>query len=191
MLKIIFLFFPLLVFSQTKIIFTYVDYEHDEVRAAICNEDGSSRYDLGFNKTYLPVWFQDNILFNSDTFIWKCDTTGENLTKMNEGYRVSVSNDKKKYAFYNLQGIAVANDSGKIIKQMMVDAWEEVGITWSKEDSMISYYNLEKEKCNLFNLNNDSIIIFGDSIYHPLWNKNHNKILYNKKNSENKYNILV
>ncbi|MEO8398422.1 MAG: hypothetical protein ABI550_01265 [Ignavibacteriaceae bacterium] len=189
--KLVLILLPFLSFPQTKIIYTAVDYSLNEVRAAICDSSGSNKYDLGFSKTYLPVWFGDNILFNSDTYIWKCDTVGGNLTKMMEGFRVSVSHDETMFAFYNLKGIGIADTSGKIIKQYLVEPWRDVTITWSKNDDQISYYNLEKETCYLFNLENDSLINFGEEIFNPLWHKSNSYILYNQKNKDGLFDVIL
>jgi hypothetical protein len=178
-------------YAQIKIIFTSIDYNTEDVRAVICDFDGSNRIDLGFNKTYLPVWFNDKILFNSDTYMWECDTAGNNLKQLPEGFRISVSNDKTKFAFYNSKGIAISDSSGKIIKQILVDAWEDITITWSKDDEMISFYNPELDICYLFKLSNDSLMVFGDSIYHPLWNKKNDKILYNKITDEGFFDVML
>ena len=191
MLKLLLILVPFTIFSQTKIVFTSVDASNDEVRAQVFNENGNNRIDLGFSKTYLPVWFGDKILYNSDTYIWECDTTGENLKQREDGFRISVSHDQTKYAFYNNDGIGIADTSGKIINQVMVEAWPNVTITWSLDDSKISYYDIEKEKCFLFDLKNDSLITFGEWIYHPLWHKNQNKILYNKAAGEEEFDVVI
>jgi hypothetical protein len=188
---LIFLFTAVLSFPQSKIIFTSVDYRNDDVRAAICESDGSQKTDLGFNRTYLPAWFGDNVLFNSDTYIWQCDTSGENLTQLMHGYRVSVSHDHTKFAFYNKGGIGIADTSGKIIQQVLVDPWEEVTITWSRDDSKVSYYDLKKEMCFFFNLAEEGVEEFGKFIYHPLSHKAHNKILFNRRGSDDLYDILI
>jgi hypothetical protein len=177
--------------SQTKIIFTAIDYTNDEVRATICDGDGSNRNELGFNKTYLPAWFNDKVLLNSDTFIWQCDTSGANLTKLFPGYRVSISNNKRMFAFYNQNGIGVSDDKGRIIKQIMVNAFEDVAITWSKKDDRVSYFDPDKKICYLFNLINDSLEIFGDSIYHPMWNPQNHYVLYNRASADDKFDIYL
>ncbi len=178
-------------FAQTRIIYTAVDYINNEVRAAVCNDDGNNKFDLGFNRTYLPVWFGDNILFNSDTYIWQCDTTGENLKQLMPGYRVAVSHDQKKYAFYSSSGISIADTSHKVIKEILIDPWEDVSITWSKDDTKISYFNLSTNKLYLFDLVRDSVSIIGDYIYHPLWNPSDGRILYNQKNENNLFDVYV
>jgi len=183
--------FILQVYSQTKIVFTSIDYSIDEIRATICDADGNNHFELGFNKTYLPVWFNDNVLLNSDTFIWQCDTSGTNLKKLFPGYRVTVSNNMKMFAFYDQNGIGISNDNGKIIKQLMVNAYEDVAITWSKKDDKVSYFDPEKKICYLFNLANDSLEIFGDSIYHPMWNSENNYVLFNRASADDKFDIYV
>lgn len=178
-------------FAQTRIIYTAVDYINNEVRAAVCNEDGKNKYDLGINRTYLPVWFGDNILFNSDTYIWQCDSTGENLKQLMPGYRVSVSHNQKKYAFYSSSGISIADTSHKVIKEILIDPWEDVAITWSKDDTKISYFNLATNKLYLFDLFKDSVSTIGDHVYHPLWNPSDRRILYNQKNEDNLFGVYV
>ncbi|MBZ0200357.1 MAG: hypothetical protein K8H86_10850, partial [Ignavibacteriaceae bacterium] len=178
-------------FAQTKIIYTAVDYVNNEVRAAICDADGSNKYDLGFNRTYLPVWFGDNILFNSDTYIWQCDSTGENLKQLSPGYRVSVSHNQKKYAFYSSPGISIADTSHKVIKEILIDPWEDVSITWSKDDSKISYFNNSTKKLFLFDLATDSVMTFGDFAFHPLWNPTDNSILFNQKNEKELFDVFT
>ena len=178
-------------YSQSKIIFTAIDYNHDEVRAAICESDGSNRNELGFNKTYLPVWLNDKILLNSDTFIWQCDTSGENLIKLFLGYRASVSNNKKKFAFYDRDGIGISDDQGKVVKQIMVNAFQDAAISWSKNDDKISYFDPDKKICYIFNLTNDSLEIFGDSIFHPLWNRKNNIVLYNSALANGKFAVVL
>ncbi len=178
-------------FSQTKILFTAIDYSTGEVRATICDEFGNNRHDLAFNKTYLPVWFGEKILLNSDNFIWQCDTSGENLTQISLGYRASVSNNLKMAAFYTEHGINVADEKGKIIKQIFVNTLNDAAITWYRNDDKISYFDPEKRKCFLFNLANDSIEVFGDSIFHPLWNPKIELVLFNKAVSDERYNVVV
>lgn len=179
------------VYPQTKILFTAIDYSTGEVRATICDESGNNRHDLAFNKTYLPVWFGEKILLNSDNFIWQCDTTGENLTQLFLGYRASVSNNIKMTAFYTETGINIADEKGKIIKQIFVNTLNDAAITWSRNDDKISYFDPEKHKCFLFNLSNDSIEVFGDSIFHPLWNPKAELVLFNKAVSDGRYDIVV
>jgi hypothetical protein len=191
MLKFLLLFFPIIIQPQTKIVYTAVDYSLGEVRAAICDDDGGNKYDLGFSKTYLPVWFGDDIVYNSDTFIWQCDTTGENLKQIIDGYRITVSNDQTKYAFYDYNGISIADKSGKLIKEIHVDAWQDVTITWSLNDEHVSFYNNEKDECFLFHLENDSLISFGKGIYHPLWNKSDGSILYNARTLDELYDVVI
>jgi hypothetical protein len=191
MLKFLLLFFPIFILPQTKIVYTAVDYSLGEVRAAICDDNGGNKYDLGFSKTYLPVWFGENIVYNSDTFIWQCDTTGENLKQVIDGYRIAVSHDQKKYAFYDFNGIGVVDNSGKLIKQIFVDAWQDVTITWSSNDEHLSFYNNEKDECFLFHLEKDSLISFGKGIYHPLWNKTNGNILYNERTIDDLYDVVI
>lgn len=179
------------ILPQTKIIFTAIDYPNDEVRAVICDGDGSNRIELGFNKTYLPVWFNDKILLNSDTFIWQCDTSGENLQKLFPGYRAVVSHNKKTFAFYDRDGIGVADASCKVIKQIAVNTFEDAAITWAKNDDKVSYFDPEKEICYLFNLENDSLEMFGDSIYHPLWNQSNELVLYNRALPNGEFSVFV
>lgn len=177
--------------SQTKIIFTSIDYPNDEVCATICEIDGSNRNELGFNKTYLPAWFNDKVLLNSDNFIWQCDTSGENLIKLFPGYRVSVSNNKKMFAFYDKDGIGISDEKGKIIKQFAVNTFKDAAITWSKKDDKVSFFNPEKEIGYLFNLTNDSLEKFGDSVYHPLWNPKNDLILFNRAASDGKFDVIM
>lgn len=178
-------------YSQTKIVFTAIDYSINEVRASICDSDGNNRNELGFNKTYLPVWFNDKILLNSDSFIWQCDTSGENLQKLFPGYRASVSNSKKMFAFYDRDGIAIADEKGKVIKQISVNTFQDAAITWTKNDDKVSYFDPEKKICYLFNLTTDSLEIFGDSIYHPVWSPKNNFLLYNQALQDGKFSIVL
>ncbi len=194
MTKIIFTylcFLSLQVFSQTKIVFTAIDYPNDEVRAIVCDSSGNNRNELGFNKTYLPVWFNDKILLNSDTFIWECDSSGENLKKLFPGYRASVSNNKKMFAFYDIEGIGIADENGKVIKQIAVNIFEDVAITWSKKDDKLSYFDPDKKICYLFNLTNDSLELFGNSIYHPLWNPKNDLLIFNRARSDGNYSVVM
>lgn len=179
------------VYSQTKIIFTSIDYTNDEVRATICDGDGSNRIELGFNKTYLPAWFNDKILLNSDTFIWRCDTSGANLTKLFPGYRVSVSNNKKMFAFYDRDGIGISDESGKVTKQIEVNTFKDAAITWSKNNDKVSFFNPENQICYLFNLTNDSLETFDDFVYHPLWNPRKDQLLFNRALSDGKYAVVL
>lgn len=171
--------------------FTAIDYLNDEVRATICESDGSNRNELGFNKTYLPVWFNNVVLLNSDTFIWQCDTSGANLTKLFPGYRASVSNNKKMFAFYNGDGIGISDDKGKFIKQISVNIFEDAAITWSKNDDKLSYFDPDKKSCYLFNLKNDSLELFGNSIYHPLWNPKNDLLIFNRARSDGNYSVVM
>ena len=177
--------------SQTKIVFTAIDYQHDEVRAVICNSNGSSRTELGFNKTYLPVWLKDKILLNSDTFIWQCDTSGSNLQKLLAGYRVTVSNNENMFAFYDKDGIAISDVKGNITKRIEVSIFEDAAITWSKNDDKVSFFDPDKKVCFLFNLTNDSIEVFGDSIYHPLWNLKNDLVLFNKAKADGRFDVVL
>ncbi len=192
--RTIILFLILLIqtgFSQNKILFTYVDYKNDEVRAAISDDDGENKIDIGFNRTYLPVWFGNKIIYNSANLIWVCDSHGDDLTKIAPGFRASTSKNHSMFAFYNQDGIAVYDSSGKLFKQVSVDPWTEVTITWMKNDSVISFYDIEKQTCYLFNLYMDSIYIFGKNIYHPLEQNNGGKILYNKQLENGTYSVFI
>ncbi|NWF89502.1 MAG: hypothetical protein HXY50_08570 [Ignavibacteriaceae bacterium] len=177
--------------AQTKIIFTAIDYSRDEVRAAVCDSDGNNRTELGFNKTYLPIWFGNKILLNSDSFIWQCDSSGQNLQKLFPGYRSTVSTNKKLFAFYDSNGIAVADENGRIIKQIAVNVFEDASITWSNDDKKISFFDPDKKRCFLFSLENDSLEIFGDLVFHPLWNPKNEIILFNKALTDGKYAVIV
>lgn len=188
---LIFILFPFILTAQTKILFTSVDYRNDDVRAAIYNFTENNRIELGFNRTFLPVWFGNNILFNSNNLIWKCNSEGENLEKVSEGFRISVSHNEEMFAFYNKDGIGVSDKNGKIFKQIYVDAWNEVTLTWSNGDSLISFFRLDDMKCFLFNIKNESFVFFGDSVFHPVWNKKNNMILYNKMRPDNTFLIYI
>lgn len=177
--------------AQSKILFTYVDYQNGEVRAAISDDDGSNKIDIGFNRTYLPVWLDNKIIYNSANLIWLCDSNGDDLTKIAPGFRASPSKDQRLFAFYNQEGIAVYHNSGKLFKQISVAPWTEVTITWMKNDSVISFYDIEKQTCYLFNVYTDSIFIFGKNIYHPLEQNNGNKTLYNKLLEDGTYAIFI
>lgn len=187
----LFLLFYHLIFPQSKILFTSVDYRNNDIRAAICDDLGNNKIDLGFNNTFLPVWFGNDILFNSNNLIWKCDFNGDSLIKLIDGFRISVSNNENMFAFYNNNGIGVANEKGKIFKQIYVDAWNDVTLTWSKGDSLISFFRLEDMKCFLFNIINESVIFFGDSVFHPLWNKQNEMIVYNKMRPDETFLIYI
>ena len=178
-------------FSQNKLLFTYVDYKNGEVRAAISDDDGSNKIDIGFNRTYLPVWLGNKIIYNSANLIWLCDSNGDDLTKIAPGFRASASKDQSLFAFYNHDGIAVCDSSGKLFKQISVDPWTEITITWMKNDSVISFYDIEKQTCYLFNLYSDSIYIFGKNIYHPIEQNNGDKILYNKQLENGAYAVFI
>lgn len=177
--------------AQSKLVFTSIDYQNDDVRAAICESDGSNRLELGFNKTYLPVWFNNKIILNSDTFIWECDTAGSNLTRLFPGYRVTPSHNQEKFAFYNEDGIGIADVNRKLIKQISVDALNDAAITWSKNDDKVSFFGSEKMKCYLFNLLNDSLETFGDSILHPLWNSSNDYVLYNHALTTDSFEVVL
>ncbi len=177
--------------AQTKILYTSLDYNTGDLRACIMDTDGTNKTDLGFNKTYLPFWVGNNIVFNSDTFIWKVDLNGENMREIATGYRVAESNNKDKFAFYNEGGIGIADINGTLLKQIYVDCWEDVSITWSKNDEHITYYKFETEKCYMFDIANETISLFGDYVYHPLWHNNHNMILFNKMMINELYGVYL
>jgi hypothetical protein len=65
------------------------------------------------------------------------------------------------FAFYYQNGIGISDDKGKILKQLMVNAYEDVAITWSRKNDKVSYFDPDKKICCLFNLTNDSLEIFG------------------------------
>lgn len=182
---------PYIIHAQTKVVFTAIDYSNNEVRAVISDSDGGNRAELGFNKTYLPVWFNGKILLNSDYFVWQCDTSGQNLHKLFPGYRSSVSNNKTMIAFYDKDGISISDEKGRIIKQISVNAFQDVAITWSFDDKKVSYFNSEKNSCFLFNIESDSLEIFGDSIYHPVWSPDNKWIMYNRFNKEGRFSIII
>jgi len=172
--------FSLRLYSQGNILFTYVDYKNGEVRAAICDQSGNNRNDLGFNKTYLPVWFNGKIILNSLNYIWICERNGANFTKIREGFRASSSLSNKYFAFYTQEGIAIFDSSFKLRKELSLNVWTDVSVTWLKNDSVISFFDSEKESTVLFNIENDSLYIFGKDIYHPIWNPKSGDIIYNK-----------
>lgn len=173
-------YFSVPLFSQGNILFTYVDYKNDEVRAAVCDQSGNNRIDLGFNKTYLPVWFKGKIILNSLNYIWTCEVNGENFTKIGEGFRASSSISNRYFAFYTQEGIAIYDSSYKLKKELSLNVWTDVSITWLNNDSIISFFDTEKESTVLFNIETDSLYIYGKDIYHPVWNKKTGEIVYNK-----------
>lgn len=173
-------YFSIPLFSQGNILFTYVDYKNGEVRAAVCDGYGNDRIDLGFNKTYLPIWFNGKIILNSLNYVWSCEANGDNLTKIGEGFRASTSISNKYFAFYTQEGIAIYDSSYKIKKELSLNVWTDVSITWLNNDSIISFFDTEKGSTVLFNIETDSIYIYGKDIYHPIWNKKTREIIYNK-----------
>ncbi|MHC1739305.1 MAG: hypothetical protein AB9882_14965 [Ignavibacteriaceae bacterium] len=173
-------YFSVRLYSQGNILFTYVDYKNEEVRAAVCDGYGGSRIDLGFNKTYLPIWFNGKIILNSLNYIWSCEINGENFSKIGEGFRASSSLSNKYFAFYTQEGIAIFDSSYKLKKELSLNVWTDVSITWLNNDSIISFFDTEKESTVLFNIETDSLYIYGKDIYHPIWNKKTGEIVYNK-----------
>lgn len=178
-------------FAQTKILYTSLDYSTGDLRACIMNYDGTNKIDLGFNKTYLPFWVGNNIFFNSDTYIWKVEVDGSNMREVIQGYRVAESNSRDKFAFYNEDGIGITDITGKLLKQIYVDCWQDVSITWSKNDKHITYYKYETEKCYMFELETETVSVFGNYVYHPLWHSNHEMILYNKMMLNELYGVYL
>lgn len=174
------LYFSVQISGQGNILFTYVDYKNGEVRAAVCDEFGENRVDLGFNKTYLPVWFNGKIILNSLNFIWSCEVSGENLTKIREGFRASGSVSNKYFAFYTQEGIAIYDTVYKLKKELSLNVWTDVSITWLNNDSIISFYDTEKESTIFFNIEKDSLFTYGKDIFHPIWNSQTGEIIYNK-----------
>jgi hypothetical protein len=166
---------------QSKILYTYIDNSQNEVRAAMVDEDGTNNIDLGFNKTFLPTWMNEKIILSSQNFIWMSDTNGYDMKKIGLGYRASVSYKEDKLAFYNKDGIIIYDSIGKFLKQIEIEPWFDVSITWLANDSCISYYELKNQACKIFNLCTDSIWVFGDYIYHPVWCPKNNWILFNKQ----------
>lgn len=165
-------------FAQEKILYTYVDYKLGEVRAALLTTENNERLDLGFNKTYLPAWLGDKILFNGQNYIWLCNDDGSDLQKIGDGYRVSVSQKKNLFAFYSKNGISIYDSSLTFIKEIEVEAWSDVSITWIHNDSAFTYYNLQKQMCYLYFIYKDSVAQFGSHIYHPL--QYGSELLFNK-----------
>lgn len=163
---------------QENILYTYVDYRSGEVRAAMLNTASNERLDLGFNKTYLPAWIGNKILFNGQNFIWRCNDDGSELTKIGDGYRVSVSQNENLFAFYSKNGISIYDSSLNFLKEIEVETWTDVSITWLKNDSAISFYNLQKQICYLYFIFEDSIAQLGEFIYHPI--QSGSQIVFNK-----------
>lgn len=192
-LLIIILFFWLSVSipAQEKLLFTYIDYSANEVRSAICDADGNNVIDLAFGKSFLPVWMNDKVILSTQSFIRLCDTAGLDMQKIGLGYRASVSNKEDMFAFYNKDGIIVYDSSKKFVKQIEVEPWTEVTITWSNDDSRISFYELKTQLCKIYDLKSDSIFVFGSFVYHPLWNRNNNLILYNKQLESGLFGVFI
>lgn len=175
--------------SQEKILYTYVDYKLGEVRAAILNTANKERTDLGFNKTYLPAWLGDKILFNGQNYIWRCNEDGNDLKKITDGFRVSVSADQNLFAFYSKNGISIYDSSLNLFKELDVDAWTDVSITWLKNDSAISYYNLDKQTCYLYFIYEDSVTQFGEYVYHPL--QFGSQVIFNRMDETGLFSVYI
>lgn len=171
-------FLTRIIFPQEKILYTYVDYGSNEARAAILNTASNERLDLGFNRTYLPAWIGNNILFNGQNYIWSCNSDGSGLTKVGEGYRASVSQKENLFAFYSKNGISIFDSSLNFVKEIEVEAWTDVSVTWLKNDSAVSFYDLQKQICYLYFIFEDSIAQFGGYVYHPI--QKGSQILFNR-----------
>lgn len=171
-------FITQIIFPQEKILYTYVDYRLSEVRAAILNTASNERLDLGFNKTYLPAWIGNKILFNGQNYIWSCNSDGSALTKVGDGYRVSVSQKENLFAFYSQNGISIYDSSLNFVKEIEVEAWTDVSITWLKNDLAVSFYDLQKQICYLYFIFKDSVTQFGEYVYHPI--QRGSQILFNR-----------
>lgn len=193
-IKLIIVLFGILsvaLFGQGRILFTYVDHENGEVRASICDENGENKMDIGFNKTYLPVWFNGKVLLNSLNYIWRCESNGENFTKIGEGFRASSSTTGKYFSFYTRDGIAVFDSNYNAKKNLVLDVWTDVSVTWIKNDSIISFYDPKKESTIFFNIENDSLYSFGKEIFHPVWSKVTREIIYNKVLNNGNFAIFL
>ncbi len=184
-------FFVNTIFSQEKLILTYINYSESEGRVALYNESTGELTDLGFNGTMLPVQFGKKVFFNSDNLIWSCTSEGEELQRIGRGFRISTSYSGKYYSYYDTDGIYVADSSHKIIKIIEVNAFTDVTPTWLLNDSALAYYDQEKDECKIFFLYNDSIATFGAMAYQPVQQPRGSLIAYNQAEAGGGYSIIL
>ncbi|MBI2417922.1 MAG: hypothetical protein HYV28_08470 [Ignavibacteriales bacterium] len=176
--------------AQSAYIYTYVDYKNQDARIAIQNEKTGKSFDVGFIQSHLPIWAGNEVIFNGQNTIWKCDREGENLRRISPGFRASLSHDGSKYACYTGEGITVFDTSGKMLKILDLTPWIDITITWKPGDSVITYFSEEKQSCMMYFLNNDSISTLGKRIYQPTWNS-HGICLYNKLEESGMYQVYT
>jgi len=182
LLFLFFLFFSKEFICQEKLIFTYIDHINGELRAALYDNNTNERLDLGFNNTFLPIWYGNRILLNSQSFIWISDASAKDYTKVCVGFKAAASNLTNKFAVYTPMGISIYDSNLNVQKKIDVDYSDNVSLTWLFNDSVISFFDADKESTVFYYLDRDSVSVFGQGVYHPVWNPKTNEILYNKKN---------
>lgn len=174
--------------AQTRVLLTYVDNASGEARVGVWNEKEKSMLDLGFNKTYHPAKFGEKILMNGDSFVWSCAADGSGLRKIIYGYKAAVSHREDKFACYTGKGIGIVDSSGKTLKEIEVDPWTDMSVTWSENDESIYYYELVRQTCYRYDLHNDSLSVFGRGVYQPVFFNG--RIAFNKLSEDGIYSVF-
>lgn len=178
-------------YAQESVVFTYFNARYNELRAGISTDNFTSTEDLGFKSTFLPEWVNDGILFCGENFIWRVNTTGEGITKVGNGYKPSASPDGSMFAYYAPGGIQISEKSGKPVKLIEVDFWDDVSITWLPANKGITFYNSDKQQCLAFLIEMDSIFIVGDAVFHPVWSRNGSTFIYNAPLKDGKFGVFL
>lgn len=169
------------IFSQVfpQVVFTAINHSLNDVRACFFDDSTNEIIELSSNNSYLPVWFDDKIIFNFGNHVWLTDKTGNEQRILFEGVKPVVSKKNKFIAAYTRDGIVVADSQFKILKTIEVNYWDKITPTFSFDECSVSYYDKERESTFLFNWFNETNKQFGKMIYHPTWSPDGKKILLN------------
>jgi Tol biopolymer transport system component len=133
----------------------------------------------------------DQILFNGRSFIWKCDAEGNELHKVVPGARASVSHSQDKFACYSDTGIYIVSAGGEILKRLELEVWRDITITWSPDDSWISFFDEAKNITMRYFLANDSVAELGKNIYQPVWNNRGDAFVYNREEPDGVFGVYI
>jgi len=185
----ILLFFPISLSAQ--ILFTAIDHSENDIRACMLNDSTHEIIEISLNRSYLPTWIGDKIVFNFGNHIWMSDKSTKDQRIIFEGLKPVVSKSNSLIAGYSKQGITIVDSSGKVLKKLEVNFWEKVTPTFSFDEESISYFDKDREACYLFNWKNETNRLFGKNIYHPVWSPDGMQILFNTGKMDANFRVAV
>ncbi|MCX8011446.1 MAG: hypothetical protein N3A61_09860, partial [Ignavibacteria bacterium] len=168
-----------------------IDHSISDVRACLYDSSTKEVTEISSNNSFLPNWLGDDIIFNFGNHIWKTDVSISSQKIFFEGFKPIVSKRNKFIAAYTRKGIIIADSLGSVIKEIEVNYWSKITPTFAFDESIISYFDPERQACYLFDWKKEINKLFGSSIYHPTWSSSGDKILFNYGKIDENFRICL